>query len=100
MLRAKRKVRKVLDAPVQTALVSTASCQVSSATSVLGSSVPPVSVVLDVSGAKSAASASGSSDVSVVSNVPEASARVSGTVSGVPVVCPVSALTGGQSALA
>ena len=60
----------------------------------LGSSVPPVSVVLDVSVAKSAASASGSSDVSVMSNVPGASTRVSGTVtSGGSVACPMSALT-------
>ena len=58
-------------AQVQSASVSTASCQVSRTTSVLGSSVPSMSVT------KSAASASASGDVSAVSNILGASARVS-----------------------
>ena len=49
---------------------------------------------------KGAASVSGSGDVSAVSHVLGASARVSGAVSGVSVACPVSELTGAQSALA
>ena len=49
---------------------------------------------------KGAAPASGSGDVSAVSNVLGASARVSGAVSRVSVACPVSALPGAQSALA
>ena len=49
---------------------------------------------------KGAASVSGSGDISAVSNVLGASARMSGAVSGVSVACPVSELTGAQSALA
>ena len=77
-----------------------ASSQLSSKASALGSSVPPVSVARDVGVRMSAELASWSNDAYAVSNVPGVSARVSGTVSGVSAVCPVSALTGGQSAIA
>ena len=77
-----------------------ASSQLSRKASALGSSVPLVSVARHVGVRMSGELASWSNYAYAVSNVPGVSARVSGTVSGVSAVCPVSALTGGQSAIA
>ena len=56
-------------------------------------------VIRDVGVRMNAALASWSNDAYAASDVLGASVQVSGTVSGVLVACPVSALTGGQSAI-